>query len=90
MSTCKIKSIEWIGAWHWNHKFDMCSICKESLDNMCTLGDCDIDLVDKVRDIVIGECSHIYHRICLGRWLNMNHTCPLCNQTWKEQIEEVI
>ena len=86
-STHKIKSTLWFGAWRWDHKFDTCSICKESIDSACPLGNCDMDLIDKACDIVVGECSHIYHRVCLDRWLNVNQSCPLCNKIWKEQIK---
>ena len=86
-NTCCIKSIDWFGTWHWNHKYDTCSICKESLDSACLLGDCDIDMIDKACDIVVGECSHVYHKICLHRWLKVNPTCPLCNVSWKERKE---
>ena len=44
---------------------DTCSICLEKF------GDSD--------EIKILNCSHIYHKNCLGTWLNNNNNnCPMC------------
>ena len=24
------------------------------------------------------ECNHIFHKICLSRWIEKNQSCPLC------------
>lgn len=28
--------------------------------------------------VKINSCSHVFHNKCLGVWLNINSTCPLC------------
>ena len=30
-------------------------------------------------DLIIINCSHIYHKECIQKWLNRNSICPLCD-----------
>ena len=42
---------------------DICSICLEKLkDNKC----------------VVLSCEHIYHKVCIQKWLKKNDSCPIC------------
>ena len=46
-----------------NDDIEICSICLEKLkDNKC----------------VILSCEHIYHKVCIKKWLKKNNTCPNC------------
>ncbi|WVZ04520.1 hypothetical protein V8G54_025326 [Vigna mungo] len=47
---------------------DSCSICLEEL----AIGSRAIRLPH--------PCSHIFHSHCIKKWLNINHTCPLCRR----------
>ena len=79
--TCQIDSVEWFGTWSWNHKFDTCSICKESIDNSCSLQR-NFDALARSGEVVVGQCSHVFHSVCIEEWQHINPTCPLCNQPW--------
>ena len=81
--TCQIENVEWFGTWSWQHKFDTCSICKSSIDNACTCEMHDIDNLARCSEIMKGECSHVFHSLCLERWLKVSNVCPLCNQPWR-------
>ena len=51
-------------------------ICTELQDNICS-----ICLDDFKNEEIINKlkCNHIFHRDCLGTWLNDNNdSCPLC------------
>ncbi|KAL2559123.1 RING/U-box superfamily protein [Forsythia ovata] len=42
----------------------------------CAVCLCRIDEGDEVREL---RCKHLYHRVCLDRWVRHGHrTCPLC------------
>ena len=30
-------------------------------------------------DLIMINCSHIYHKECIQQWLNRNSICPLCD-----------
>ncbi|XP_051122164.1 putative RING-H2 finger protein ATL53 [Andrographis paniculata] len=45
-------------------------------DDDCSVCLCKIDESDEMREL---PCSHVFHRVCLDRWLRCGHaTCPLC------------
>ena len=45
------------------------------------MDECSICLDELVGSIVILECKHKYHDICIGTWYesNINFVCPQCN-----------
>uniref|UniRef100_A0A183F0H4 RING-type domain-containing protein n=1 Tax=Gongylonema pulchrum TaxID=637853 RepID=A0A183F0H4_9BILA len=45
----------------------------EKHDDMCAI--CLCDMTDDVR---ITPCRHLFHSICLRRWLYVKQVCPLC------------
>lgn len=49
---------------------DKCAIC---------LGDYDVD--EEVKHM---PCGHMFHSECLGRWLKINRTCPICKQSLRQ------
>ena len=77
--------IEPFGTWQWCHKFDMCSICKEDVNQFSVLRS--DELLDADATIHIGVCSHIFHKSCITKWLQISDTCPLCNQMWELDFE---
>ncbi|CAI9768060.1 unnamed protein product [Fraxinus pennsylvanica] len=47
----------------------------------CAVCLCRIDDGDEVREL---RCHHLYHRVCLDRWVGYGHrTCPLCRNNLK-------
>ncbi|CAA2965019.1 E3 ubiquitin- ligase RHA2B-like [Olea europaea subsp. europaea] len=47
----------------------------------CAVCLCTFDEGDEVREL---KCHHLYHRVCLDRWLGYGHkTCPLCRNNLK-------
>lgn len=48
-------------------KYDSnCGICLETYN-----GD---------EDVVILDCSHLYHKKCIDEWIHYNQVCPLCKK----------
>jgi hypothetical protein len=35
---------------------------------------------DKIR--VLSKCKHIYHKICIDKWVQKNNTCPICRTSY--------
>lgn len=50
---------------------DKCAIC---------LGDYEPD-----EDVKNMPCGHMFHSECLGRWLKINRTCPICKQSLRPE-----
>ncbi|KAL2519179.1 RING/U-box superfamily protein [Abeliophyllum distichum] len=47
----------------------------------CAVCLCKIDDGDEIREL---SCNHLFHRVCLDRWLGYGHvTCPLCRNNLK-------
>ncbi|CAI9756122.1 unnamed protein product [Fraxinus pennsylvanica] len=48
----------------------------------CAVCLCRIDEGDEIREL---SCNHLFHRVCLDRWLGCGHmTCPLCRNNVKQ------
>ncbi|CAI9768061.1 unnamed protein product [Fraxinus pennsylvanica] len=53
----------------------------EDISVECAVCLCRIDEGDEVREL---RCNHLYHRVCIDRWLGYGHkTCPLCRNNLK-------
>ncbi len=48
---------------------EKCVICLESFDSQPNCAE------EKKRQL---DCSHIFHKECIGEWLKRKHNCPLC------------
>lgn len=48
---------------------DVCAICYTEMT--------------KEKEVVVIQCNHYFHRICLRRWLCFQERCPLCSATVK-------
>ncbi|KAL3631294.1 hypothetical protein CASFOL_024278 [Castilleja foliolosa] len=57
----------------------------------CAVCLCRIDEGDEIREL---RCDHLFHKVCLDRWLGCGHvTCPLCRNNLKPRrfaAEELI
>lgn len=83
----RVVHIQPFGIWKWNHKFDTCSICKENIHQSGMLEQPQ-DLLENSASVCIGKCSHVFHKTCITKWLEVSQNCPLCNQLWELQFEE--
>ncbi|KAH6797894.1 hypothetical protein C2S52_022448 [Perilla frutescens var. hirtella] len=53
----------------------------EESEEECAVCLCRIDGGDEIREL---RCDHVFHRVCLDRWLEYGHvTCPLCRNNVK-------
>ncbi|PIA60934.1 hypothetical protein AQUCO_00300448v1 [Aquilegia coerulea] len=50
-----------------NSKEESCSVCYQEFL--------------MAEDVTLMPCSHIFHNNCIGRWLEMTNTCPMCRFT---------
>lgn len=84
----KMLDIQPFGTWTWKHKFDTCSICKENINHhsLLTINETQ-DIMNQNPHICIGECSHVFHKSCLTKWLQFSTKCPLCNEHWQQTFE---
>ncbi|KAL2481533.1 RING-H2 finger protein ATL5 [Abeliophyllum distichum] len=49
---------------------------RESKQDVCAVCLNEFKEGDGVR--VLSECTHIFHVLCIDKWLNSHHNCPLC------------
>lgn len=49
----------------------ICVICQENIVATATIEE------EKIQKL---DCSHIFHRECIGAWLLQRHSCPLCRK----------
>lgn len=47
----------------------VCTICQYEIDEQTVYDE------EKIQKL---DCSHIFHRECIGTWLSQKHSCPLC------------
>ena len=52
--------------------------CKSQRKNKKSC-DCTICMDDVKRRFIL-PCGHVFHRKCIRKWLDDNHTCPICRQ----------
>ncbi|XP_071793746.1 RING finger protein 24-like [Asterias amurensis] len=55
-------------------KFDMCSVCLEDFEEGTKIGQC--------------HCQHVFHVICISKWLRLRNTCPICNAKLRPSVTE--
>jgi len=41
---------------------------------------CPICIEDMVDNVCRVKCNHMYHRVCIMPWLEINNTCPVCRE----------
>ncbi|CAA3015735.1 E3 ubiquitin- ligase RHA2B-like [Olea europaea subsp. europaea] len=62
---------------------DLSVMCYDNNSNSgdsveCAVCLCKIEVGDEIREL---RCDHLFHRVCLDRWLGYGHmTCPLCRE----------
>lgn len=79
-----VKKLRVSYAWKWKTKEDICGICQQLFEQMCS------ECTHPIRCApVSGECRHCYHKHCIKNWVETNPFCPICRAKWKEtsQVE---
>lgn len=69
-----------VATWNYTAKNSNCELCH-------------IDLMNPIQesgsnrmngDVIIGNCLHGFHSVCINSWLTQNNTkCPCCHTLWK-------
>jgi hypothetical protein len=61
---------------------DTCTICRVSLQGESIYEDNKKynDNVEKKNVILIGNCGHAFHEICMNKWQTNNIKCPVCSE----------
>ena len=58
----------------------MCHLCKQDLYAPC--------LSEKINEldsnVTKGECGHIFHSMCIQKYMTTNMSCPIDNTIWKK------
>lgn len=49
----------------------VCKLCSESFE-----------LGQPVYESNNPQCTHLFHMACMDKWLNLQHTCPVCNHAY--------
>jgi hypothetical protein len=66
---------------------DICSICRNNLNDKCII--CDTDEKKDNCYSVLGTCGHGYHYHCIKQWLDKkNNRCPLDYEYWSYVIDK--
>ena len=55
-------------------------------DGLPVPNDCEQNLAKK-REGVTTPCSHCFHRCCLGKWLTINNSCPMCKTAFTQEFK---
>ncbi|KAI5189530.1 anaphase-promoting complex subunit 11 [Nematocida sp. AWRm77] len=75
-----VKGVRASYAWKWKIKEDICGICQQPFEQMCS------ECTHPIRCMpVTGECKHCYHKHCIKSWVEANSFCPICRAEWKEK-----
>ena len=88
----EIKKSSLYSFWSWNIDIDMCTICRNSLQEPSINYQAAFGINNHKDGLTIcfGTCNHIYHLDCIQNWLNTRNTCPLCNIEWETSKIELI
>lgn len=82
-----IESIYCVSDMTLNHKTqEICSICR--CDVMSACNSCNDKIYD-INTIVVGTCSHTYHRCCIDTYLKNNNKCPNCKKKWVVKVNNM-
>ncbi|TBT97113.1 RING-H2 zinc finger domain-containing protein [Hamiltosporidium tvaerminnensis] len=77
MVKISLKKIYATYSWKWDLEDEMCGICQQSFEQMCS--ECTHPVNCKP---CIGSCKHAYHMHCVSKWLQSNKICPMCRKDW--------
>jgi hypothetical protein len=70
-------------------KFDRSLFAEEGVDDGKPAPECCVCFVafDEYAEIKRTICNHYFHEECLGKWLRVSKTCPLCRQSLEKNVE---
>lgn len=70
---------------------DFCGLHKQFEGDTCSI--CLEDVTSKYTSRKL-KCGHMFHSICLARWLNSGnenaHCCAMCRKPWRVPVEPVL
>jgi hypothetical protein len=59
-----------------NVNISVCSICLCNNDEYCyTINSRPFENLNSIERI---SCGHVFHKVCLNRWISRHNTCPMC------------
>ena len=47
----------------------------------------DHTLNQRKEEFAVTKCNHIYHKICLYKWLDRHNSCPLCRKSLRIELD---
>lgn len=72
-----IKGVKVSYRWRWRLKEEICGICQQPFEQMCSECTHPIDCTP-----CVGVCGHSYHKHCIDMWNTTNTQCPICRSPW--------
>lgn len=73
-----------VAMWTYNSVGDVCSICKNPLNETCITCQGNQEKVQPSQcKKVIGQCNHCFHSHCIEEWVNRQNNCPLDYKEWQ-------
>jgi RING-box protein 1 len=81
-SIVQAKGFSSVAIWHFESKYDHCSICKCNINDLCLDCQGSIAMGDAKCTVAWGQCNHAFHQHCLQGWLKSRSVCPMCSAPW--------
>jgi hypothetical protein len=75
-----LNNMKVVTTWTYNCENTECKLCNKNL--MMPVQEIGSNKING--DVVIGNCQHGFHQVCIANWLSKsNDSCPYCLIPWK-------